>query len=65
MMISTHWFEKYVGVVFINLKKAFDTVDHESLLQELAHYGIQVPRLHGLGRTLLIEVNSQGLIVLT
>jgi len=32
---------KLIGVVFIDLKRAFDTVDHDILCQKLEYYGIQ------------------------
>ena len=33
--------KNYAGVVFVDLKNAFDTVGHDILLQKLAMHGIQ------------------------
>jgi len=37
---------KFIGLIFLDLKKAFDTVSHKFLVKKLAHYVI-----HGIINT--------------
>ena len=39
--ISQALFEKKIGCgIFVNLQRTFDTVDHETFLAKLDHYGV-------------------------
>ena len=64
--ITDDWYNgldncQMVGSVFIDLKKAFDTLDHDMLCKKLEHYGIQQRALLGFSLILIAEGSTAEL----
>ena len=69
LKMSDDWYNgldlgKLVGLVFIDLKKAFDTVDHDILCKKLELYGVQQRELSWLGPTYRTANSFVGLMAL-
>ncbi len=55
---------KLTGVIYLDLKKAFDTIDHDLLLQKIARYGIKINEHkwfidYLMGRTQVVEIEGE------
>ena len=48
------------GVLFIDLKKAFDTIDHEIILRKLANYGVDQSTLRFFASCVVVVVFGGG-----
>lgn len=57
LQMCNNWYEnmdngKLTGVVFIDIRKAFDSIDHSILLNKLAYYVVsQIEFIHGFNPT--------------